>query len=133
MAGAPLTNSTGKDCTVRPKWDDNKCRLATMSEEAGELPEEEMVEQVVVDKETAQWEELVDRYDELMETFNEQFGRADEPKVKGPPMVTPPPKPIREEWEKHQLTHTHTLSILVYSMCSGTSSEAQTSQQRQEV
>ena len=106
MAGAPLTNLSGKDCIVRPKWDDNKCQLAPISEEVGEFPKEERVEQVVEEKETAQWEELVDRCDELMEKFSEQSGRAYEQKVKGPPMVTPPPKPTEREWEKQQLTHT---------------------------
>ena len=80
--------------------------IAPITEEAGELPKKEVVEQVVVESETAQWEELVDRYDELMEKFSEQFGGAGEQKVKGPLMVTPPPKPTKEELEKHQLTHT---------------------------
>ena len=59
-----------------------------------------------METEDNKWEELANRYDELVEQVNEHFKEPTEQDRKGPPMVTPPQQPTKEQWERHPLTHT---------------------------
>lgn len=73
----------------------------------------------MVETEEPQIEELANRYDELVDGLDQQFGKQ-VAQQRGPPMVTPPRKPTQDEREKHQLTRapyepwcTHCVASLV--------------------
>ena len=70
-------------------------------------PEKDDTEKTeVVGEDYTQWEDLANKYDRLVERIDEQFGEQTKQRRHGPVMVTPPLKPTRDEWERHQLTHT---------------------------
>ena len=99
-----MTNRYQRARTVRPIAKEHPTQLAPITEEAGGLAIDDREDVVEMDKN--KWEELADRYDELVDRVNEQYGEPSEQKQQGPPMITPPREPTKEQWERHQLTHT---------------------------
>ena len=83
-------------------------QLTHIMEEGDGLEKDEVEKIEVVEEECTQWGELVTTCDKLVDRIDEQFGKQTTPRPCGPAMAIPPLKPTREEWQRHQLTHTHT-------------------------
>ena len=54
----------------------------------------------------AEWEELADKCDQVEKKVKEHLEDQQDLGVIDPPIINAPPKMPKEEWEKHQVTHT---------------------------
>ena len=54
-----------------------------------------------------EWEELAGKYDQLEKEVKEYLEGQQDLGVREPPIVSAPPRMSKEEWERHQVTHTH--------------------------
>ena len=52
------------------------------------------------------WEELADKYDQLEKKMKDYLDDQQDVGVREPPVIKAPPKMTKEEWDKHQVTHT---------------------------
>ena len=52
------------------------------------------------------WEKMAQQYEELETRVVEQFEDVQRGNESGPPIIKVPNKPTKEEWERHQVTHT---------------------------
>ena len=62
------------------------------------------------------WEDLADKYEMLERKVAEYFEDQETPKADGPPMVKSHTTPTKEEYQRHQVTHTHTICTLVQTL-----------------
>ena len=53
-----------------------------------------------------EWEELADKYDQLEKKMEDHLEGQQDLEVRDPPTINAPPRMSKEEWEKHQVTHT---------------------------
>ena len=106
MASEPLTTKSERENIVRPQGDKIESNLVPVTKGVGGAKEDDTVQDEEVMDEKNKWEELADKYDELADRVEQQLERDDQTEAQQPPMVQSPHKPTKEEWERHQLTHT---------------------------
>ena len=110
MACQPLASEKKWNEAVSPPKNANQGTIAPVDATHDDLEagiREGDSEEAEVDN---NWERLANEYEDLAtRVYNylddEDGDHAD---VRGPPAVEPPPTMTREEWERHQITHTHT-------------------------
>ena len=101
MAGhSSIVNKRERASTVRPHTEFVERSLNPMHDHAVESDAKE--DQGMKDS----WEELAQKFEELETKVAEQFEDAGVEGREAPPMIRAPTKPTREEWERHQTTHT---------------------------
>ena len=54
----------------------------------------------------SEWGKLANKYEELEDKVNEYLNEGQNLGMRKPPITSAPPKMTKEEWEKHQATHT---------------------------
>ena len=122
-----MTTESQRAITIRPGKSKPEDVIATFQDKVGDLEagakmEEEAVDNKVVDTETRpmsektgnteehseeqQCEELQDKVEDLNVRVAWHFEDANDEIAWKPPMVKAPLQPTKEEWLRHQLTHT---------------------------
>ena len=76
-----------------------------MNADIGDLEEAQEVESVTAE-ESNQWEELANKYEDLAQTVHEYIDDEDNAEARNPSIVKFPPSMTKDEWERHQVTHT---------------------------
>ena len=110
MVCQPLVLEKQRDEVVSPPGNNNQGIIApvdtTSDDIEAEAHEEDSGEAEVDDN----WEELVSKYEDLATKVHDYLDdeQGDNADVRNPPIAKPPPLMTRHEWEKHQVTHTHT-------------------------
>ena len=130
-----MTVRSQRDLIVRP----SECKpdeyMASIHDEAGGLETEEgekgdatkgtdeegLANDKVIDTDTRlvwekEWEHVENKVEDLNVRLARHFEDNNDVGSWRPPMVASPVQPTKEEWQKHQLTHTHTLRGVVPSL-----------------
>ena len=89
--------------TVRPQYELAEAYLNPVHAKPKQDENEEADEG---DEGQGQWEKMAQQYEELETRVVEQFEDVQRGNENGPPVVKVPNKPTKEEWERHQVTHT---------------------------
>ena len=71
----------------------------------------------------SEWEELADKYNKLEEKVRDYLDDQQNGGTREPPVVSAPPRMSKDEWERHQVTHTPLLPKL-QTLCGSKGSEA---------
>ena len=66
-----------------------------LDEQSGELGERDQ-----------QWEDLANKYEDLEAKVHEYLDEEADKQARNLPIVNPPPSMIKEEWDRHKVTHT---------------------------
>ena len=104
MAGhPPIGQETERTNTVTPKTELAEKYLNPMHDHHNETNIEDAVENWDDGKDL---EAMAKKFEELETRVAEQFEKDGAAKRDEPPTIKAPSKPIQEEWEKHQTTHT---------------------------
>ena len=106
MACKPLDPRRKRAKSVRPPENDARGIIAPLDDDLGDLKVEDQVSDGGVVETNDKWEELANKYETLEKQVHDYL--QEEAKTEGwnPPIVKFPPKMTREEWDKHQVTHT---------------------------
>ena len=103
MAGHPSIVQGTEGNTVRPKTEFAEKYHNPMHDHHNENNIEDDVEN---GKDENDWETMAKKFEELETKLTEQFEGHDGAGRGDPPMIKAPTKPTKEEWERHQTTHT---------------------------
>ena len=108
-----MTSQTERAQTIRPNKDANLQPVCEDEEASGEGNVEgaEKDEGVVPLKEQGQgqeeqWQQVNQKVEELADQVTRYFNDDNEKNSRQPPTIKAPSKPTKEEWERHQTTHT---------------------------
>ena len=108
MAGDSLTLKHERAKPVRPDQRTPHEGICPIIDEFGdaEVDEgDEKEEETEIQRE--QWEAMTEKVDDMTRRVADYFDDDNAQDVKSPPMVKAPVQPTREEYERHQNTHTH--------------------------
>ena len=109
----PITARRQRDPIVRPTGSNPEGYMLPIQEEVGDLEakEEEGKDAVVsgdgeVSEEQGEWRQVQRQVDDLNVRVARHFEDSNDNRGWQPPMVATPLQPTRDEWLRHQLTHT---------------------------
>ena len=109
LAGEPIVYKKQREGAVRPQEDEGHKLLQPITEEvAGDLEAEQDVEGEagLRSGDEQQMEKLDEKYQSLKDKMEEYFDDENGTRYRQPPVLRSPPQPTREEYERHQATHT---------------------------
>lgn len=109
MAGSTIANKKQRARTVRPQEENTWKYLQPISEDVSGDLEDETEGKHEDDCEGGDenpMEKLNSKYQNLKSKVEEYFDDENGKHYRAPPMVKSPPQPTREEFERHQVTHT---------------------------
>ena len=95
-----------RDIAVSPRKQAAEKTLALVDDGFGDLDDGKEGESKEVANTDNEWERLADKYEELEDRVNEYLNDDQSLGIRKPPVVVAPPKMTKEDWERHQATHT---------------------------
>ena len=108
-AGQPIAQGEQRASTVRPR-DDSNTKLVQPITEGVSGGQEAVNEAEMQDQqeggEQEEVEKLNEKYQQFKTQMEEMFDDEHGMQYRDPPMVKPPPMPTKEQFERHQTTHT---------------------------
>ena len=110
MAGSPMTNKKERVTTVRLQEDEIHKLLQPVAEGVDgdlEVEDRKHEEKALAGGNEEKVEELDSKYQQLKTKVEEYFDDQNGEQYRTPPMIKSPQQPTKEEYEKHQTTHTH--------------------------
>lgn len=107
MACKPLDSGRKRATVVRPPRDNTKGTIAPLIEDLVDLEDEERNSDGGVAETDDKWEELANKYENLEKKVHEYLQEESKADGRELPIVKFPPKMTKEEWDRHQVTHTH--------------------------
>lgn len=122
LAGESLIHDRQRDSAVSPRKQAAKKILAPVDDGLGDLDDGEEEDSKGVADTDNEWERLADKYEALEDRVNEYLNDNQSLGIRKPPVVVAPPKMSKEDRERHQATHTHTLHAGLQALCSSQSS-----------
>lgn len=113
-----MTIKSQRALSVRPRRNAPDDLVAPIQKSIGDLEAEAITEAEAVGKEEdnseneeQQWQEVQDKVEDLNVRVARHFEDANDAEAWKPPMVKTPLQPTKEEWLRHQLTHTHPMRL----------------------
>ena len=113
MAGEPITGMRQRANTVSPTTMKQEEFIAPVHEEAGEPEKKDEKQKEIVEtgdledtEKQSDWERVQEQVDDFNVRVTRHFEDNNDNTGWQPPMVKTPAQPTREEWLRHQLTHT---------------------------
>ena len=91
---------------VRPEKREAKKILAPVDGGFGDREEEIHDGHKEVEGADNEWEELANKYDQLEKKVKEHLDDEQDVGIREPPVINAPPQLTKEQWERHQVTHT---------------------------
>ena len=128
MAGESLTKKYKRAKPVRPDEQTLHEGVYPIIEESGDAETEEQnktKEEEEIHQE--QWDVVAEKVDGVTRRVAEYLDDDNAQNVESPPVVKAPTQPTRDEYERHQTTHT--VHALVQALCRRPSSENPTSEE----
>ena len=122
-----MTKEHQRVVTARPRSINTRNFINPLHEDSGEAGAEK---DAVREGQCEAWEETVKKIEELETKVTEHFEQQGQENQRSPPVIKAPAKPTQEQWERHQVTHTHTICTLVPPLSCGKKCEAQPSIER---
>ena len=105
-----MTSKSQRACTVSPPKGSNQDDLLPLREDqSGDLEAEDNGAEGGLDNgdlHKGEWSEVEEKVEELQRRVAEHFENENDKERAGPPMVRAPNQPTREQWNRHQTTHT---------------------------
>ena len=98
-----MINKKQRATAVRPKSRDNNGIIAPIDGDVGDSEAADCEKEVEAEDE---WGTLADKYEELERKVHDYFDEQQNLERREPPIVRAPQPMTREEWNKHQVTHT---------------------------
>ena len=114
VAGEPLVHENKRATAVRPpKGRTHEHLLPVQEGESGDLEAKDESdgcgaesEGVKLEQQEEPWSKIADKVEELQTRLAEQLEIENDQGIQQPPMIKAPIQPTREQWERHQTTHT---------------------------
>ena len=116
MAGGSLMKTKEREAPVSPRKNNTTNTLAPLDgglggrDEAGDEPEQEKSDE-------GAWDELANKYEQLEKQVQGHLEDQSNAGIREPPVVRAPTSMSKEEWDRHQVTHTHTLLAKLPTLC----------------
>jgi hypothetical protein len=101
MACKPLVSRRERDVVVSPSSDSQQEIIAPVNEEFDDLDGDSEVAET-----EDHWEELADKYEDLEKKVHEYLDDENKTDARNPPVARIPSTMTREQWTRHQVTHT---------------------------
>ena len=109
-----MTKQSQRAISARPRRNTPEDLVAPIQTNIGDLEAKSEVETEAVGKqeeenrgEEHQWQEVQNKVEDLNVRMARYFEDANDAEAWKPPMIKTPLQPTKEEWMRHQLTHTH--------------------------
>ena len=103
-----MINRKQRATAVRPKSQDDNGIIAPIDGDLGDSVAENDEEE----KETeGEWDTLADKYEELENKVHDYINEQHDMGKREPPIVRAPQPMTKEEWAKHQVTHTPYMQV----------------------
>ena len=105
MVCKPLVSKRKRDGVVRPSNGNEQDIIAPIEEEFDDFDD---------GSETAEmedkWDELANKYEDLEKKVHEYLDDENIANARNFPMIRSPPTMTKEQWARHQITHTHLMN-----------------------
>ena len=102
-----------------------------MNNDPGDLEAEIREDEGETAEADGRWDELIGKYEDLARKVHDYLNDGSNAATRGPPIVKPPPSMTKEEWERHQATHTHTVCTGLSTLRRGTSTQTAASEKEE--
>ena len=129
MAGESLIQKRKRDLAVSPTKQNAEDIIALVSDGLGDLDKNSEDEHEQMADADGEWEKLADKYEDLEKKVEEYLTNEQDREMRRPPIVAAPPTMTKEEWERHQATHT--LYGRLQALCGGKGCETTSPQEKE--